>query len=350
MRPEDFLSAIGQIDDDMITGTEKQVGSKRPPLRYFLIVAAAIVILAAVALIAGLNVNRPSDPAPVIADESSDSTFDGFTASDVSDDSGKETETDLSTDSEMTNSEASDSATDTERLPVDPDSETESSDLSVDRNTEPEQVNPIVTDPVPSTGPKETVKPKPSKETQTDKETAADPPQTDPEESSDPGPEIEPNVTISWNNVRSLLYDLAGSPPYYATKGSGYGGMTSFQETGTEEPLPFWLSQEYWWRDFIDSLRSSFNYDSYSESECVSRGEAAIYLYGFANHLNVTLPETREFPGFSDCYSEDYKVPAVSFVYSTGLMDSIDGERFGMNEPVNRDDFIKAARMIASYK
>ncbi len=346
MRSEDLLSAIGQLDDEMIAGTEKPTGSKRPPLRYYLIVAAAIVILAAVALIAGLNVNRPSDPAPVISDESSDSTSE-YTVSAVPESSEEEIETDP----EMTEPEVTESETDTESLSVDPyfETESESSDRSTDRMTETEKITPVVTDTSSSTGPKETAKPESSQETESEKNDP-DPPVTYPEETSDPGPEIEPNVTISWNNVRSLLYDLAGSPPYYVSKGSGYGGMASFQETGTEEPLPFWLSQEYWWRDFIDSLKSSLNYDSYNESECVSRGEAAIYLYGFANQLNVTLPETREFPGFSDCYSEDYEVPAVSFVYSTGLMDPIDGERFGMNEPVNRDVFIKAARMIASYK
>ena len=352
MRPEELLSAIGQLDDEMIANTEKRAGSKRPPIQYFIAVAAAIVILTAVALVAGLNVSRPEDPSPVRTEDPLISTDDDA-AADHSENTEKETETDRSSD-KATDPDDSADGPDHEKTSVDRDSEPDPPEALSERAEDPVPAEPSVTGPAPSAEPEETVKPWRPTETESDKPvesvTETTLPDTDPEESSGQGGQTEPYVAVSKDDAIDLLYRLAGSPVYYESYGSGYGGMGTLSGTDSENAFPYWLSRAYWWRDFIDSVRSLFSYDRQNGSETVTRGDAAIYLYGFANKLNVTLPVIREFTGFTDCSPGYYKAPAVNFVYVTGLMEPIGEDRFGMNEPVSREEFENAARTIASYK
>ncbi|MBQ7474972.1 MAG: hypothetical protein IJS78_03525 [Clostridia bacterium] len=358
MRPEDILSAVGQLDDDMIAGTEKTQAVKRPPARYFIIVAAAIVLLAAVALFAGLNTGRPRVPSPIASD------FTDGTVSPQSESVRDETGTRDSPGTEETTDET-DIADGTASAETTDDGGSEYVDPVVDPDpyvdpfsSEPETADPppasgTVKEDDPPVGSERATEPAPVSESGsqdepdpvTGTESETDPIATDPGESTGPEPVFDPDVNIYESDVREFFYDLNGSPVYYVQSYNWSEGP-SFQGMQTEK-LPRSDSINRWWGEFCRSPKSNLRYFRLTGGRFVTRADAAVILYGLAKYLDADIPDIREYQGFTD--ANRHQGLPIRYVYEKGLLDPVSEERFGAEEYVTREEFVAAAQTIAGY-
>ena len=369
MKPEDFIKAVGEFDEDTIADSEVRSGGARPPFIRWIIVAAAVVLLAAGAVIVGLNVSRPGKVPPVHVDsleEQSDVPSRESEVLHTIDSTDKDKTTDSDSEPDTVNiGEPTDSSEETDGEPI----------LATDRaddpsltdqagKTDPRPVEPDVTDDVPVTQPDPETDNRPggneerSTETESDSETIesnteessseadtdADPPETTP---------FDPEINLSTADARELLYVAAGSPKYYYTSsgsggGSGYSGGSMGSLFSETKEYPRDKEIALWWSgELFDDYYYTYK-DFRIEKEGITRLDAAGLLYLLANCMKADLPEIREYNGFEDAPLYGINAKVVGYVYRTGLMDPISEDEFGVSEYATRAELIEAANVIAS--
>ena len=340
MRPDDILSAMGQIDDDMITGSEKKPGGGKPPIRYFIIVAAAVAALTAVALAVGLNVSRPGVPSRV------DTVPTGRDPSSKYDDTTEPTETE-SDPAFFETDPPQDSDTD----PVDVSTEPEESGTvpeETDKDVRLPVVGPDTADPSPTP---ESADPAPipgtDKTTDTERNTDPDPVTTaETEESSeppsggetetepvDPGP-VDPPVVDPTDDTKdvftramavSVLYEMSGEPEVTGTS------------TFSDVPEEAWYSDPVTWAqsEGVVNGRTPTRFDPEEEA---NRAEFAAMMSRYITASDTVVYEERGGEPSDIASVPEYAKEPVTKMYRSGIINGRENGAFDAADGITRSE------------
>lgn len=353
MRPDDILSAIGQLDEEVIADSEKKPGG-RPPIRYLIIVAAAVAALTAAAVAAGLIANRSDVPSRRGTETEETSAPWKYVSESTPDSDGVDP-----------------AVTDTETLPESgpyriPESETapeESADLPPESETVPDATpdggnaggSPEVSDPPVMPGRSDTAAPQaadPGSDRDTDKTAPEPPPETErgdapnplPEDGTetgetgssdppDPGPADEPDEVFTRAMAVSVLYEISGEPE-----------VTSAC-TFSDVPAGAWYSDRVSWAQSEGVVEGKTPTEFDPEGEA-NRAEFTTMVSRFIASSDTVVYEERDgAPADIDSVPE-YAKESVRQMYRSGIVNGRENGMFYASEKITSSE---ADAMVERY-
>ncbi len=346
MKLNDFLSAVGGIDEDLVEPVaESRTNDKKNPVRFAILiaaVAAAIVAVAAFSLALGM---RGSTGTPVAPADGTESTKEQLPATEpiatVSDDIGTDTESDTGTESRTETAPASissdyeinlvpsyepiiDSGVNEDPTPVGPTDSKTNKQQESDRQSEKTESDPVESDT--------------TRQTETERKTEPD--DSDTEEN----PPVDPAGAYLMEDFAKIIFELEGFDISYSL-------VPDFRPLTQDEAVDLWFIQNVVWHGMtqgasepppVDELLDNFRQTN------VTRGVAASILNQYAKFRGIPDLTVREWRGFSDVNEEDpMSIPVIS-LYRAGFMDPVEEDRFGIDDPSSIAEIRKIAQIIRS--
>ena len=345
MKLNDFLSAVGGIDEDLVEPVaESRTNDKKNPVRFAILIAAvAAAIVAVAAFSLALGMRGPANAPTATADVTEKGT-DNITETEPNVIADAETETDTGKDTET-----GDDTIGTDPVPV-------SSEVEVDPALVPEPgvddssaEGPTPVEPIDSgkdnqperqsekieSDPVETDSPR---QKETGKQTESD--DSDTEEN----PPVDPAGAYLMEDFAKIIFELEGVDISY----SSAPGSRPLTE---DETVDLWFIQNVVWygstqgageSPSVDELLNNFRQTN------VTRGVAASILNQYAKFRGIPDLTVREWRGFSDVNEEDPMSISVISLYRAGFMDPVEEDRFGIDDPSSIAEIQKIAQIIRS--
>ncbi len=355
MKRDDFIAALGEIDEDLLGPVAEEAAAEGRKKRFspaFLLVAACVAAIAVAALAISLGVRKPTLP-PVHIDDGTESGSDPIPSSETA------TETDpgepTGTTGRSEGPESSAEETDSDPEPTGPEPWVPAAE------TDP--VEPATDGPAPQTEPDTEVP------TETEKETV--PAGTDTDENTENPPDDRPETVTDQDICWYIYRDLEGSPtiafppahgastdpggddplPTDATGegGNGTSGGTSGQTGGSEKSDK---NGSIWYYSVIvnggaaASREELLGFAEVCGNSTLYRGEMAKILTDYLRFRladeDIPFLTVREYPGFDDVPEDHPFREEIIFTYRLGIVEPESEDRFGPDEPATAEE-VRAA-------